>query len=823
MRYCLVFALVLTLFMSSAWAAGPLSTPIVLKDIPVKSFAAPPAPLPQAFPAKLQDNKFPLSAASNFAAVEKRLGGLTEAQKQYLEEHRFLLLPPRSFLDNFPDGSSMFIYDEMLHEFDNIGGPSIDEPMERAPEHAVLIGPDVFLQALHTYFSQRLKTLEKTELSHGLQVLLQNLYANSRELGSMANEEAQIHWQRLQTQLIIPLVLLKNCAEPEHLNPWEFNEQDMAEAEDNSDTLEQALEIFASYAPNFNPTQQQAIQQELERIYSADSSFDSLVGLKPAYPAPSIDYTQFKARGHYENASLTRAYFRAMIWLGQMGWNLTDAQGLADSINFALAMSYDGGQHKNNLDELSFRQHWQRIMEISSFFVGYADVPAYPEWQAFLTQNSDSNYNQNSCVDSKLLQKLADNLDNLSFPQIPFETLQDKEGTSVLTIFPQRLTIPWLIADRLTFKREIREDVPIIFSSLWIPALLGSNYAQGLLPEQIKVCLEGKANADLQGAPRAWPKSEAITDTRGLSYGPEDINFFLSGLTKHMRSLSTELQAQKPEDWYSSIGAVWFSLLSTLTAEYGPGYPLYMQDLAFPAKQLETLMGAYTALKHDTILYEKPNYAELGAGWYEGEIPPVPKGFVEPNLPFWHALLHAVDYMAQGFATFGIFASDLEEYGALTEFRQSLELCIRLSEKELANIPLTEDEYESIRTLELQYMAALQNNEEITLEEALSAIVVDIQTANLDDQMGAEPVIVYVANAAPYIMLALVGNEDSPRVVTGMAFNHHEFYTPHGSRLTDSMWKKRVYGEEDPETSSFSPERSLSLPEKNFWYDVLQP
>lgn len=823
MRNCLVFTLFLTMLISQAFAAGPLSVPIALKDIPVKSFAAPPEPLPKDFPAALKDSKFSLAEASNFAAVEKRLGGLTEAQKQYLEEHRFLLLPPKAFMDNFPDGSAMFMYDEMLHEFDNIGGPGLDEAVLRAPEHAVLIGPDVFLQALHTYFSQRLKTLEKTELSQGLQVLLQNLYANSRELGSIASKEAKPHWQRLQTQLIIPLIVLKNCAEPVHVDPWESDGED-AGAEDNSDTFQQALEIFASsYAQNFTAEQQEAIKEELNRIYNAESSFDSLVGLKPAYSGPSIDYTQFKARGHYENASLTRAYFRAMIWLGQIGWNLTDEQGLTDSINFALAMSYDRIQNKDNPDELSFRKHWQRIMEISSFFVGYPDVPAYPQWQAFLTRFGGTDFTQNSCADPELLKKLTDNLNHVPFAQVPFDSLQEKDGISVLTIFPQRFTIPWLIADRLTYKQGLREDVPVLFSSLWIPALMGSSYAQNLLPEQIKVSLMGKPNADEQGAPITAAQSEEVTDTRGLIYGPEEIDFFLSGLTKHMHSLHTELQGQKPEDWYSSIGAVWFSLLSTLTAEYGLGYPLYMQDMAYPAKQLETFMGAYTALKHDTILYEKPNYAEMGGGWDEGEMPPVPKGFVEPNLPFWHALLRAVDYMAQGFQSFGIFEHDTEEYGALTQFKQSLELCVALSEKELANTPLSEDEYEAIRTLQLQYMAEPQNNEVITQEEALSAIVVDIQTANLDDQMGAESVIVYEANAAPYIMLALVGNEDSPRVVTGMAFNHREFITPYGSRMTDSLWKKRVYGDEDPETYSFIPERALPLPEKNFWYDVLKP
>jgi hypothetical protein len=59
-------------------------------------------------------------------------------------------------------------------------------------------------------------------------------------------------------------------------------------------------------------------------------------------------------------------------------------------------------------------------------------------------------------------------------------------------------------------------------------------------------------------------------------------------------------------------------------------------------------------------------------------------------------------------------------------------------------------------------------------------------------------------------MLALVGNENSPRLVIGLAYNHYELTAPlGGNRLTDEAWKQTVYGA--PQT----------LPAKNFWYDSL--
>ncbi len=60
-------------------------------------------------------------------------------------------------------------------------------------------------------------------------------------------------------------------------------------------------------------------------------------------------------------------------------------------------------------------------------------------------------------------------------------------------------------------------------------------------------------------------------------------------------------------------------------------------------------------------------------------------------------------------------------------------------------------------------------------------------------------------------MLALVGNENSPRLTLGVAYNHYELTGPlGGKRLTDEDWRDTVY------------KNPKNLPAKNFWYDALQ-
>ena len=44
------------------------------------------------------------------------------------------------------------------------------------------------------------------------------------------------------------------------------------------------------------------------------------------------------------------------------------------------------------------------------------------------------------------------------------------------------------------------------------------------------------------------------------------------------------------------------------------GYPSFMTNSAWTRKDLNTILGSWTELKHDTLLYAKQVMAEMGGG-----------------------------------------------------------------------------------------------------------------------------------------------------------------------------------------------------------------
>ena len=130
-----------------------------------------------------------------------------------------------------------------------------------------------------------------------------------------------------------------------------------------------------------------------------------------------------------------------------------------------------------------------------------------------------------------------------------------------------------------------------------------------------------------------------------------------------------------------------------------------------------------------------------------------------------------------------------------------------------------------MRAINLQHMAAPKGANVRTEQDVQSGLIVDVQTANLNDP-NKPPVIVYEATAAPRLMLVLAGNQDAPRVTIGVAYTHREFITPYGPRLTDSAWKQRAYAGRPYPTvydEAWKRDEMRELPARNFWYDVLEP
>jgi hypothetical protein len=253
------------------------------------------------------------------------------------------------------------------------------------------------------------------------------------------------------------------------------------------------------------------------------------------------------------------------------------------------------------------------------------------------------------------------------------------------------------------------------------------------------------------------------------------------------------------EEWTETLYNSWLYCFHPLLEVSGEGHPAFMQSPAWVDKQLHTVLGSWAELKHDTILYAKQAYAELGAGPMPPE-PVPPKGYVEP-VPLFYARLAALTAMTrEGLAARGLLV-DQDDYSL-----QRLEGLARafqtMAEKELRGEPLTEGEYSTIRfyggELEHLTMAAADTPEgelggqAYMEEEPQAAVIADVATDPYPTPIVLEEAVGRVNEI--HVVVPVVEEDGTTylQVAKGGVFSYYEFPWPADDRLTDEKWRQML-------------------------------
>lgn len=723
------------------------------------------------FTPSYQETTTPLTQVPNYQILKTKYGlNLSVAQEKYLDENRFLLID----YNQVPFFKSGYNFDQWLRDSDSMGGGSI---FDRKPEDTVLVTPDTVLHTYHKYFELTLEELEQHELNQALGDFLTGLHANLAKAVQNSQGEIKARYQNLEAQIVLGQILFENksAAKPNYFNNPD-EEVQYAANDEIIDSLDNANKILEKYSSDLTPKLASDIKTDLREIYAAKN-----IGASPLFTQYDdqlkTDYTQFTPRSHYAKNSTLRAYFRAMMYLGRSSYLLHSDIGLADTNLLVKQMAVSYGT-------ATPLASWERITNITDFYAGQGDDLTYTDWKNFETSvlgvevNSDINLISNDNI-----AKLKANLDQLKKPKILSdiiidENMPNRDKASLLNqslsfrIFGQKFSFDASILNDLTAGQEKTEvRLPSTPSALFVPAVLGDLKAE----EYASVFLQNSAGFSL-----------------------EEATSFLTKLNQKKTAIASVTELE----WFGSLGSSWLYVLSALTHDYGVNYPLYMQSRSFLDKQIQTFLGSYAELKHDTLLYAKQSYAELGAGGDDRPVPAVVKGFVEPNLEFWNRFNKLIDNTELLFEDNNLFTGQSAKE-RLGQFKKIVALYTKIAEQELRNQTISDEDYETLRTTKLSFMAQPFEAVDPTETSGQTALIADIHTDALENQ------ILYEATAKPYLMLAIVGNENSPRVVAGLVYNHYELTDPIGSRLTDENWRNRVYND-----------NSL-LPAKNFWYDSL--
>jgi hypothetical protein len=250
-------------------------------------------------------------------------------------------------------------------------------------------------------------------------------------------------------------------------------------------------------------------------------------------------------------------------------------------------------------------------------------------------------------------------------------------------------------------------------------------------------------------------------------------------------------------DWLASSYTSWVHTLESLvTPTYSNEYPEFMQTLAWQDEKLNTALGSWAQLRHDTILYAKQTYIPAFVCDY-------PEAFVEPNPAFYSRMQELCERTIEAA---NILEPDMVEPAITTSLQtlknvtQKLEL---ISEKELAKEPLTQEEVDFIKTLVWQcgsggfvgwyvdtiHAIAQTANSISTLEVPVIADVATFPPGDIFDP----PQILHVGTGYVNALVVLFPKPDGTLVAAvGPVFSYYEFNLIGTERLNDDEWKEML-------------------------------
>lgn len=461
------------------------------------------------------------------------------------------------------------------------------------------------------------------------------------------------------------------------------------------------------------------------------------------------DYTQYIPRGHYTQSEELTRYFQSMMWYGRLTFRVKNADETRSAVLMTLALSADKNLHP-----------WNDIYTVSEFMVGQSDDLGYADYIVLLQDVYGEKVSYDLLSgDETRWNTFMDKLGQLEAPKINsipiFDaTIQPDRDAEILgyRFMGQRYTLDADIFQRLIY-REVRENSQgqrrMLPKGLDIPAAFGSDEASAILKKM--------GEYDYKNYPENMSKMQNYT--AGLDMA----------------------------SWTQNLYWNWLYTLKPLIGEKPQGYPTFMMNRAWQRKELNTFLGSWTELKHDTILYAKQVVAEMGGGGGE-EVDD--RGYVEPN-PHVYARLAALSAMTrEGLESRNLInEQDIENLKRLEELSLALKT---ISEKELQDVLLSNEEFELIRSyggqLEHFWLEALRDNgvqSRSQISNNPAALVTDVAT---------DPSGFVLQEGSGYIqhIYVVVPVDGSLRIARGGIYSYHEFTGKAADRLTDEKWHEML-------------------------------
>jgi hypothetical protein len=493
------------------------------------------------------------------------------------------------------------------------------------------------------------------------------------------------------------------------------------------------------------PLAEQEVDLALEASRLVESPTTSFGECKPLFSLVNcVDYSLFKPRGHYTRSDALERYFRAMSMLGQASFFVHDADSLRIGVLASRPLVHDS----------ALAEAWRLVYEPTAFMVGVAD-----DYTPFELAD----------VAEGVVPGWLDDPTAFADPTIVNDLAEGLAAQRPVGIDPENA------AARLM-------GVRFVLDSFIYDQLRGPNVGD---PPFGRVYATTLDLAAVFGSDLAYRELEAAGETEYTNY---DTQF---------AAMQDLVDGRSADAWAGTVYDAWLYALQPVLVPHGPAYPDFMRTPAWEAKGLQTGLGSYAELKHDTILYAKQSFAAEGG--FEPMVEP-PRHWVEPDPVAWERMASVITLLREGLRDRGLVASGDDHDALMTGVVGIVERLAKIARDELAGLPISQadnDWLEGIGSvLEALWIQTSDWDDALGLpsaDDTDAALIADIMRSTL-------AYLEIGTGRIDRIMVLVPNDKGNFQVAVGGVYSYYEFWQDAElGRLTDEEWRAMLDAGEAPE------------------------
>lgn len=506
----------------------------------------------------------------------------------------------------------------------------------------------------------------------------------------------------------------------------------------------------------------------------------------------SMDFSQFKPRGHYEASEELRRYFKAMMWCGRIDLRVAGGRDATGELSSPRELGAAIVLH-DLLKRSGKFETWRKFDALLQSLIGRADSATFAHMEALL---KDAKIAGASAVkDAKQLEALHSDIlaGKFGLQDVRGDVYFNVPGASQPVTMPRSFTVlgQRFAVDSWVLSRIVYDDIK------W-----NNELVQRRIPSA------------LDTAYAAFGNDHVVPDlVERMTAGPRRFRD-KENYQHNLLAARTVVDRLPPGAWEGTVYENWLGALRELSKPTTDvKFPEAMRTRAWALKGLNTQLASWTQLRHDTILYVKPSHTTGVSCYY-------PAGVVEPVPAFWAK----VDFMASRSAALLEQASfpDAEverptEWGGKEKVKlkaiqkKQVEFLRNFAKqagvlKEIAAKQLAQKELTAAEVKVLEDVVQINRGSGFTQYNGWypklfykgvrdcsdwEPLVADVHTDVPAPPVGDPGCVVHQGVGNIDLLLVAIGNGKDRMVYAGPVLSHYEFETPVDRRLADSEWRQQ--------------------------------